>query len=747
MPGFLSLEKDTSSDTASQKLPEYIDVAKYFDGQKHLDWNLWVRYLNPDSKHVEEGATRSRWYRHRDILGRITYRPKDVLRYVNPIDGKPYRLIVQATDEALSDPAVDWRRKRIQGNAPLVLRLSTWVLKEFFRRKPYYTTEDWAKVIGKILLVSPIQLILVNIPIGSGETILHRYPILPARSWDYPKYARNELLDARPNAPADVVWEKEVYNFSGQHSRLLRPRCLVIRRENQSFIESFDSESQGAGEPYLLVSYTREHFNPDDQNAGDWVYKIADHMTSEAGLTAYWVDHICLDQQPGPQQSDDIHRICDVIRGARQLIVALPDLQDETLQTWGQRMWTFPEALLCANKLIKFCEPSGQTITMSKIELANVAWKGDQVGRQLAEIYSGSLQVSALELISKCLEALSVRKTNERFAGDLAYALAGLLGQRPRANPFDNQFQALARLSLANDSSNIVERMMCMLPDYDYAAEQNQHNADTINALQAQYHNKFVLRDRLGAQLWDIEPLCQVAGVCEGSAVMLDGCRGASIRWQDIPQIAYLHKETWTRYFVGLWLRSGALWFVLGTSLASIHGPIKSGGVFFLALGVILTFTSPWAITILYGGKVWGATPWLIGFEGTLPIREIERISFGNAIGRLSYAPSSSLLQCKDTVERIGAGPVWIERNGPKPPLPPNHRLFTLIDTGTMTVTVFSCEKPPSVALIVGREGGMLRVALCRYARESAMLVKETVIRCETPMLDYAGLLGWVKVA
>jgi hypothetical protein len=221
--------------------------------------------------------------------------------------------------------------------------------------------------------------------------------------------------------------------------------------------------------------------------------------------------------------------------------------------------------------------------------------------------------------------------------------------------------------------------------------------------------------------------------------VMLDGCRGANIHWQDIPRIAYAHKETLTRRLIAMVLRSGGLWLLLGVIMVALPGAAKAFGAVLLVLGLILVFTSPWSIMKLYGGKVWGASPWLIGFEGTLPIKEIERITFGNAIGRLSYAPSSSLYQCKDANERIGAGPHWIEGNGPKPSIPQDHRFFTLIDTGTMTVTVFSCEKPPSMALIVGREGGMLRVALCRYERETAMLVKETVIRCETPMLNYAG--------
>ena len=123
-------------------------------------------------------------------------------------------------------------------------------------------------------------------------------------------------------------------------------------------------------------------------------------------------------------------------------------------------------------------------------------------------------------------------------------------------------------------------------------------------------------------------------------------------------------------------------------------------------------------------------------------------MTFGDVADRFSYAPSSSLLCHRDKEERVGLGPDFAERPGTAPPpLPPGHRLFTLIDTGTMTVSIFSAVRPPSVALICGREGGMLRVVLCHYERSTNCLHKETVLRMETPMLDKAGLLGWVKLA
>ena len=338
-----------------------------------------------------------------------------------------------------------------------------------------------------------------------------------------------------------------------------------------------------------------------------------------------------------------------------------------------------------------------------------------------------------MELISTALKALAVRQTTTHFEGDIAYALMGLLGHRPAANPDDNMFQALARLSLANDSDQIVERMVCMLPQVPPQRDANK---------------EFILDDGYGSNLWDIQPLCQVAGVCKGRTLVLDGCRGATIQWNTIPTIAYIRRNTTGRECAEMLARAGPVPLVLGISLASIPGSTKPLGVFIIIIGLLLIIASPWTIMKIYGGKVWGAVPSLIGFEGTLPIREVESMTFGNTIGRLRYAPSSSLLASKSDHERIGKEPDWIANrlDPPRDSLMDGQRLFTLIDTGSMTVSVFAAEKPPSVALIAGHEGGMLRVVLCSYERSNATLIKQTVLRMQTPMLDKTGLLGWVKL-
>src|SRR2546423_4587590 len=175
--------------------------------------------------------------------------------------------------------------------------------------------------------------------------------------------------------------------------------------------------------PYIFVSYTREHFDPSNSESGQALFEIAQWMTSEAGLQAYWLDD-CITQERCAEKTDDIHRICDVIRGARQVVVALPNLNPATLANWGNRMWTLSEALLSRNDLIKFCAVDGRWMEKDRMSLANDVWGNDQTGRLLAEHFSKNLTLSRLELVSLAIQALSARKTQKLYSeADLAYAL------------------------------------------------------------------------------------------------------------------------------------------------------------------------------------------------------------------------------------------------------------------------------------------------------------------------------------
>ena len=104
-----------------------------------------------------------------------------------------------------------------------------------------------------------------------------------------------------------------------------------------------------------------------------------------------------------------------------------------------------------------------------------------------------SLTLSPLKLVTVALQCLRKRKTTMYANSDMSYILMGLLQQRPNVVLSDSAFQAFARLSLANDSNLLLERLICLLPkslDKDW----------------------WSLSDAWNAKLWDIYPKIQICG-------------------------------------------------------------------------------------------------------------------------------------------------------------------------------------------------------------------------------------------
>lgn len=336
----------------------------------------------------------------------------------------------------------------------------------------------------------------------------------------------------------------------------------------------------------------------------------------------------------------------------------------------------------------------------------------------------------------------------------------GFLNRRVQLDGSENLFQALARLSLENDTDGLVERMICMSPDPD----------PNVN----QIMSALIGPDQYGARLWDIQPLCQVSGIGQSSEIIIDQCRGVSIRWKAFPQMQYKRGFGLKSLVSEIILRAGGYAFGIGAALVFNYGfSVAADGddhepgdsldtsndIVFLAIGglallfsLFLACIAPSAVRRLFGGKIRDSAPWLIGLEGVMPIKELERIVFGKYLGRLTYETSSTPFCERDSQERLGREPLWVaassnpQQNVSSPPLPHGHRFFTLVDTGQLTVSIFSAVRPPSVALICGREGGMLRTLLCHYERSNNCLYRESVLRMESVTLNKAQELGWIKL-
>jgi hypothetical protein len=86
----------------------------------------------------------------------------------------------------------------------------------------------------------------------------------------------------------------------------------------------------------------------------------------------------------------------------------------------------------------------------------------------------------------------------------------------------------------------------------------------------ASHNREFILDDKFGANLWDIEPLCQVASVCKGRAVILDGPRGATIHWDKIPRLTYTRRKATGRQTTEFVLRAGPVLLLVGIIVVGI---------------------------------------------------------------------------------------------------------------------------------------------------------------------------------
>ncbi|KAI4183475.1 MAG: hypothetical protein LQ346_006318 [Caloplaca aetnensis] len=385
-------------------------------------------------------------------------------------------------------------------------------------------------------------------------------------------------------------------------------------------------------------------------------------------------------------------------------------------------------------------------------------WKDkseESPARILAEHYTGTTTLSRLELLSTAITALSNRYTSKDHTGaDTAYAFMGLLHYRVDPDPTDDIFQVVARLSLLNDNDRLIERMVAMFP----SPITDSRNVFKVLAEQDQYKT----------HLWDVEPRCTVVGLGdEPSTVILDECRAVPIRWKRFPRMTYKRHMGMKKSIAELFVRSGAWWMITGYSLAFTYAPFfiaNPGGEeklykylvgvigIFVGVGLLLSCLAPHAVLRLFGGQVLESTPHLVGLEGTMPIKQLEKIIFGDSRGRLTYEPSSTPFSFdnRDPIFRKGEEPDWVSKSQPElanPPLLEKHHIFTLVDTGNLTVSIFQAKRPPTVALICGTEGGMLRAVLCSWRFANDCLYKETVIRVQTSTWEQAKPAGWLKLS
>ena len=603
-------------------------------------------------------------------------------------------------------------RVNVSGHAPSMLRLSAWVADEgHCYTNPAYRTLALLATVVKALLLTPIYAFTIWKHVGYGtrrrlrQQIPCEYPRYLGKCSEFPKHARSNLDTSPANfhPHSNNVDHRLVPRYpANEQRRLHRPRKLFVK-DHDSWME-MDGGGLQTEKPYIFISYAAKQFqrskDPKDPSGRDVLTEVASQrikeraiaVTEQNGLSAYWMDFLTAPEQP--EKTDDVHRFCDVVRGSELVCVLLAEDGDmaNSLAMFGKRLWCLPECLLAPRHEI-YVQGGGKSEMISIMQLPARAWtnsyidiSGDLVegnGKEeefhlLAEHYSGSLKLSRIQEFSVALGAMRALEFSAFQKGDIAYALMGLLCKRPAMDPTDSEQQALVRVCLYNDSDRILERIVCVQPS----------NAD----------GWLTTKDSYGVNLWDVEPVCQVAGLCHDGAIIIDGCHGISIDWDSIPRIPFETQKTTTRRVVLSVLWSSLVWMQLSFSFlilltytwisaTMIHdNRFFRRFIFAFDLGFKITtcvclglsFLAPFWMRWVYEGKLLEVAPRLIGIEGTMPIDQLERIAFGTVAGhgRLQYSASSGSLCSRNSQTRTGV-PQMMDPDS----LPAGHRVFSLLDT------------------------------------------------------------------
>jgi hypothetical protein len=616
-------------------------------------------------------------------------------RYIEPNTARIENLTVATTDELYRTETPHqhtWRRTFIRSVGPWMVRVAYW---------PYKATEDIEELTkdDRILLVAKwlpaciALMFLMPFPTGlSSPTNGGRYNPFPYNHWNYPKEFRN-ILENREDEGGNVtekLMRGNTVDPDPTSERLLRPMYLayLMKEKGVHIAEGTRNlENNGKDDPYVFVAYSTSHFSHDSTEDQRSLLEMAENAARRAGVPAFWCSICCMPTERTLQK--DIYRMSDIIRGAAGLIIALKTPWDQErvieagsmdlLTQWGMRMWTFPEALLSpAHQDIliytKYDEPGtpyGLDI-IPKRDFARRAWKDAPEARQLIDHFEGSQILSRLELAVVAFRCLHRRRLVEQhFKGDLSYALMGLLRRRPKIDSSDTEFQAFARLSLANDSDRLLERLICLLP--------RNHGEHWLTS-----------DDAWAACPWDIYPKCQVAGISDDDTVILDGCFAAMIEWGSFTRIAYVRNLAWKRVFAQYAVRSSSFLFFVFMAMSGIL-PRGLLAIIGIILGLVI-LASPYLICTLFGGKIWNSEAKLFGFEGYLDIRTIECQIFGYSRKRMTWSTSGSPLSRhseNEYGERMGRDPTddpWVQQELEAAKTRPfgTQRIFTVVDTSTM---------------------------------------------------------------
>ncbi|KAI6147219.1 hypothetical protein BKA82DRAFT_1002023 [Pisolithus tinctorius] len=585
---------------------------------------------------------------------------------------------------------------------------------------------------------------------------------------------RRKLEDDLPSTPAVITSPPE----STAHG--FYPRRLVIARDDNHW-EVCDDHDKIARHRYFAVTYRQSDILKHGKEE-DFIASIQS-AASQCKMKAYWLDLECMGDTE-EEKHLDVYQMADIYRSAEFTIVALPKSGDPTdaqsrepWRNWSNRVWTLPEILL-SKELRYMVVPEGPVTMVTLRELANFAYGHDSKEAAVVNACAGMDRLDRLEHLTFLKTVIWCRGTPSQdpakappkaqsrrskgiddlsYEAEKVYALMAFFEHRIMPFPPESDLHALARLSMINDKYRIAERMLSMFPQ-------------DIPSTSCWYADG----DQYKAQFWDIEPEVQVAGVTDKGALVLDGCRAASIRWKDFPEVGVQTTGCGSRQLVAkiavfgipslyavaiqwipwLWSKvtreSGDVSVDASESCSgssctfnlSISPAAAVLAVVLFGWATILLILGPFMIAYSISGRILFTQPFLIGVKGALKVEEVSHYLYRAWLvrPRLAYTASGSVL-AEHAEEGIREGNLTQYDK-----VKEMDDLYTLVDTSTGTLYYFTAKRPPTVCLYTGREGGLGRFVLCSENCTANELHKETVLRMPSQIHRSMRSCGWLAI-
>lgn len=238
------------------------------------------------------------------------------------------------------------------------------------------------------------------------------------------------------------------------------PRQLVIHDGDW---KSCTDKRVLAGMDYLAVSYRQNDFP--DRTA---LEKMVRNICVNKGIEAYWIDFACTGETQ-EEKNEDLYRIADVFRNAKVTLIVI--MGEDNIQTtlgwrsWGERIWTFPEALLSKTFLVQAGLAKRSPKEMSLKQVANHAYNSDNESEsKLMDLYShmGKDFSEVPDRVEMLCEAIWKRSSGPdvlvgqsssiltAYPGEKVYALMGFLLHRIEPDSSESEDDAFKRLMNVN---------------------------------------------------------------------------------------------------------------------------------------------------------------------------------------------------------------------------------------------------------------------------------------------------------